>query len=88
MGGEREVLLEGNIEKGEEEDGRVAEEDVANVSIINQIVFSSHTQPSIPQNIVTITELSASKIINYGKQKKITEFSASEIHELRKAKIN
>lgn len=68
LGGEREVLLEGNIEKGEEEDGRVAEEDVANVSIIDQTVCSSQTeQTTIPfpqlfiilfyntTNIVTVT---------------------------------
>lgn len=42
--GKREVLLEGKIEKGEEEDGRAAEEDVAKVSIINKIVLSSQTE--------------------------------------------
>jgi len=44
LGGESEVLLEGKMEKGEEEDGRAAEEDVANVSIIDQIVLSSQTK--------------------------------------------
>jgi len=46
LGGESKVLVEGKMEKGEEEDERAAEEDVANVSIIimDQIVLSSQTE--------------------------------------------